>query len=67
MLPKVCFSFKDSKKNFSLENIRIKVRVYTNIKAMEKIEDVTCIKFEDRNKNNHKELVQYIITDKEPR
>ena len=34
---------------------------------MEKIEDVTCIKFEDRNKNNHKELVQYIITDKEPR
>ena len=29
---------------------------YTNIKAMEKIEAVTCIKFKDRSKNNHKEL-----------
>ena len=26
------------------------------IKAMAKIEAVTCIKFEDRNRNNHKEL-----------
>ena len=26
-------------------------------KAMEKIEEVTCIKFEERRKNNHKELV----------
>ena len=31
MLPKVCFSFKDSMKNFCFDNIRIKVRVYTNI------------------------------------
>ena len=34
---------------------------------MEKIEEVTCIKFEDRSKNNHKELVQYIVTDKKLR
>ena len=32
---------------------------------MEKIEEVTCIKFEDRSRNNHTELVQYIVTDKE--
>ena len=27
------------------------------IKAMEKIEEVTCIKFEERSENNHQELV----------
>ena len=31
---------------------------------MKKIEEVTCIKFEDRSKTNHKELVQLIVTKK---
>ena len=31
MLPKVCFSFKDSMKNVYFDNLRIKVRAYTNI------------------------------------
>ena len=30
---------------------------YCQIKAMNKIEEVTCIKFQEKSENNHQELV----------
>ena len=34
--------------------------IIDTFKAMRKIEEVTCIKFEERSKNHHQELVSYI-------
>ena len=48
MLPKVRFRFR------SISAIEILNQDF-NFKAMEKIEEVTCIKFEERSQNNHKE------------
>ena len=54
MLPKVNISDPDFR---FIYYCRILILMQWYIKAMEKIEAVTCIKFEDRNKNNHKERV----------
>ena len=53
-IPDCILSYKVCYQRYASQN-KIMVH-YMNIQAMEKIEAVTCIKFEDRSKNNHKEL-----------